>query len=71
MYREIPHIFHKIDITLYQVSGPELHPTLSSNMNRDSPFGIPPLRDPLPLKSDGQPDLVQRVIKVRRAVGWQ
>ena len=44
---------------------PELHPTLSSNMYRNSPFGIPPLRDPLPLRSDGQPDFVQRLIKVR------
>ena len=44
---------------------PELHPTLSSNMYRDSPFGIPKLRDPLPLRPDGQPDFVQRLIKVR------
>ena len=43
----------------------ELHPTLSSNMYRNSPFGIPPLRDPLPFRSDGQPDFVQRLIKVR------
>ena len=44
---------------------PELHPTLSSNMYRVSPFDIPKLRDSLPLRPDGQPDFVQRVIKVR------
>jgi hypothetical protein len=38
-------------------------------MYHNSSFGLPPLRDPLPLRSDGKPDFTQRLIKVCRAVG--